>query len=330
MSNIIVFLMFLLGLFLIIKGGDWFVDSSSWMARATGIPSFIVGATIVSFATTLPELLVSVQASLKGNVDIAIGNAVGSTICNIGLISALAFMSMTIDIKKKPYMIKGMIMILSTITFSLLALDNVLTKAESLILIAFLAYFIYYNIKSIRENSYEKDEAVERDPKTIRNNLLKFVSGAIFIIFGARLLVDNGIVLAQIFGVPENIIALTFIALGTSLPELTTTISSIIKKDSAIGVGNIIGANILNINLILTVSSLISKNGLIIPRSNFSILNYALQNKAQTLVLDIPVSVILMLIMIIPVFFRGKISKNQGVLMLLLYFLYIFILITIA
>lgn len=330
MAHLIIFLLFILGLFLIIKGGDWFVESSSWMARVTGIPSFIVGATIVSFATTLPELLVSVQATLTGNIDIAIGNAIGSTICNIGLICALAFMSMTIEIKKKPFLIKGAIMLGSTVVFSILAFDQLFTKSESLILIAFLVYFIYYNIKSIKGNISARDQAVPRDSKTVKINLIKFVLGAIFIIIGARLLVDNGIILAQIFGVPENIIALTFIALGTSLPELATTISAIIKKDSAIGVGNIIGANILNINLILTVSSLLSEKGLIIPKSDFHILGIQLVDKAQTLYLDVPVSILLMLVMVIPVFFTGKLSKNQGLIMFFIYILYIFILITIA
>ena len=324
--DIIVYLLFALGLILIIKGGDWFVDSAVWIAEVTGIPSIIIGATIVSIATTLPELIVSVTANLQGSSEMAIGNAVGSIICNIGLISSLGFIALKNVIKKKLFIKKSMIMIGSLVVFTAFAWDLNFSHLEAGVVLLFIVLFLYYNIKG----SKESDEEYTFDKSTltkqiITKNIVLFVAGATGIILGASLLVNNGQIIAKQLGVPEAIISLTLIALGTSLPELTTMISSIKKKNQDIGLGNIIGANILNVALILTSSSLISSDGLPIMKYDFSLLGREFIGFPNTLFIDVPFALILMLLFSVPTYFKGETKKWQGFAMLTTYVLYLII-----
>ncbi len=250
---------------MIIKGGDWFVDAAIWIAKITGLPTFIIGATVVSVATTLPELIVSANASLKGSPEMAIGNAIGSTICNIGLISAIGIYFVPHAVDRITFGKKGAIMIGAALLLIITAWDLTLTKFEALALVAIMILYIVVNLRMLKHRPEpldgDDDEGL-RERKTVMINLAKFVAGAGAIVFGAEQLVNNGEIIARLLGVPEGIIALTLIALGTSLPELTTTVSSIRKGDGSIGVGNIIGANILNIALILSTSSFLSPGGL--------------------------------------------------------------------
>lgn len=322
--DILVYVLFALGLLLIIKGGDWFVDSAVWIAEVTGIPSIIIGATIVSIATTLPELIVSVTANLQGSSEMAIGNAVGSIICNIGLISSLGFIALSNKVKKKLFLKKSAIMIAVLLVFTAFAWDLNFTHFEAGIVFLFIVLFIYYNVKGSKESK----ELYEIDKKTIHKqdvfkNIILFIIGAAGIVIGAKLLVDNGKVIAENLGVPEAIISLTLIALGTSLPELTTMISSIRKKNQDIGLGNIIGANILNVALILTTSSAISKDGLPIHLYDFKLFGKHFTDFPNTLKIDVPFALLLMILFAVPTVLKGETRKWQGVAMLITYVTYL-------
>lgn len=325
-----VYILFVLGLVLIIKGGDWFVDASAWIAKVTGVPSFIIGATIVSLATTLPELIVSVNATLQGSPEVAIGNAIGSTICNIGLISGLSIIAMPNFINRKVFGKKSAVMIGSTIIFAILSIDGLLSKVEALALFALLGLFVYFNLTEFKNKDAFVAEDVDKSQRSFVVHGAKFVVGAFCIIQGASLLVDNGILIARHLNVPESIIALSFIALGTSLPELVTTISAIVKRDHEIGLGNIVGANILNVTMILSTTAFVSQGGLIVSKSDFAFFGLDFVNQMQTLVVDLPISLLLMAVLVIPSLVRGKLSKIQGYLLVAVYGVYLSILATIA
>lgn len=322
--DILVYILFALGLVLIIKGGDWFVDSAVWIAEVTGIPPIIIGATIVSVATTLPELIVSVAANLQGSSEMAIGNAVGSIICNIGLISSIGYIALKNVVKRKLFIKKASIMIASLIVFTLFAWDLTFSHTEAFIVSLFIVLFLYYNIKSSKAASSEY--VIDRSTitqSTVVKNVVLFVAGAAGIVIGARLLVDNGRIIAEQLGVPEGVISLTIIALGTSLPELTTMLASIKKKNQDIGLGNIIGANILNVALILTASSGISKTGLPILISDFKFFGLEIKDFPSTLLFDVPFALLLMIVFAVPTAINGETKKWQGIVMLITYFVYI-------
>ncbi len=324
MEHILVYGLFVLGLILIVKGGDWFVDSAIWIAEVTGIPAIIIGATIVSIATTLPELMVSVTASLQGSSEMAIGNAIGSIICNIGLISSLAFITINNEINRKLFGKKSAIMIATLITFTVFSFDLLFSHLESVIVLLFIILFLYYNIKGSNDDKEEYTvDKIKITSESITKNIILFVIGAAGIVIGAALLVDNGIIIANLLGVSEAIISLTVIALGTSLPELTTMLSSIKKKNHDIGLGNIIGANILNVALILTTTSLISKDGLPIRLYDFELFGMKFNKFASTLKIDVPFALLLMVIFAVPTVIYKKTKRWQGILMLIIYFVYL-------
>jgi cation:H+ antiporter len=324
----IVSVLFIIGLLITIKGGDIFVDSAVWFARVTGMPNLLIGATIVSLATTLPELFVSSIASLKGSPEVAIGNAVGSTVCNIGLILALSVIFMPGRVNKNTLGKKGFLMIISTMIMFFFSLDEVMTFYEGLALIGLLLVYVYINLQEVK---YNKSHAIEeiasagvvrKDKKTVAIRVSSFILGTLLMVTGARLLVDNGIKLADFLGIPQAIISVTLIALGTSLPELTTTITAIVKKHHDISIGNIIGANILNVTMILGTSALLSSNGLILNSRSISVFNNV-YNIPQTLYVDTPISLLLMSVVVIPGLIKGKLTRPQGVVMLGIYIAYL-------
>jgi cation:H+ antiporter len=330
MEQIGVIIFFILGLLAIIKGGDWFVDASIWIAKVTGIPSIIIGATIVSFATTLPELLVSTNATLKGVTDIAIGNAIGSTICNIGLIAGIIILLRPEAVHRRMFSRKSYLMIGVTLVVAVFSLDNVMTRWESIVLLMGVVLFFRVNIKSYKEIPMKDKQLMSTSRKEVIGAVTKFILGSFLIILGSNLLVDNGIILARIFNIPEAVIGLTLIALGTSLPELVTGIMSIVKKDSAIGLGNIIGANILNIAMIIGTSGLIAKEELHMTLTDIDILGLEFSAVPQTLLFDLPVSLVFMLIMVLPGIIWGKMFKRQGYALLALYGIYVVTLFNLA
>ena len=211
MYNVLVFLLFALGLVLIIKGGDYFVDSAVWIARVSGIPKFIIGATVVSIATTMPELIVSLMAAVKGKVDIAIGNAVGSVTANTGIILAFSIIFAPFAIRAKDYSLKTFLLILAILSLYIFSLTGKLAVIGCIILALIFAIFTYETLKSAKD-TLSDEKAVISSKKEIRTNVIKFIGGCAGIIVGARLLVDNGTVIAQILHVPDGIISVTMIA----------------------------------------------------------------------------------------------------------------------
>lgn len=322
MELLLTLLLFAAGLIMIIKGGDFFVDAASWFAEISGIPKLIVGATVVSFATTLPELLVSTIAAVQGRnlgdpakVDMAIGNAVGSVTANIGLIMALSLIFMPAIIRRKDYLLKSILMIGAAATITVTSLQGALGWIPAIILILIFAAAMAENVKSAVATMREEQAngtaaarpAMER--KTLIVNLLKFVIGVVGIVWGADILVDKGSALAALIGIPEGIIGVTVIAVGTSLPELVTTLTAIAKKQSDLSVGNIIGANIIDLTMILPINMIAFGSDL--PFS------------AQAARLDLPVCLLVGLIATVPALIAGRFRRWQGAALLIVYISYV-------
>lgn len=311
-------LLFAAGLVCIIKGGDLFVDAAGWIAEASGIPKFIIGATIVSFATTLPEMLVSVFAALEGNADIAVGNAVGSVTANTGLIMCLSLVCMMCLMERRQFGVKACLLLAAILSLFGFTRDGRLSVAEGLLVLVIFAGFLAESLISARqEQGTELKEDEERPAvsgKTVAGNIVKFVLGAAGIVLGAQLLIDNGSAIAALLGVPDAIVAATMIAVGTSLPELVTTLTAIRKKESSLSVGNIIGANIMDLTLILPLCSLI--------------LGKPLPVQSQGMLLDIPACLIICAAVLVPALWKGKFQRWMGFLAGGLYIVYLTVMFT--
>lgn len=314
MEIVLAVVLFLVGIVLIVKGGDYFVDAASWIAEVSGVPKLIVGATIVSLATTLPEMLVSVMAAAQKKVEMSIGNAVGSVTANIGLIMAISLLCMPAVIKRKDYLLKSVLMLLATGIIVAGGFLGQITLPFSLMLLVIFFVFIWENVKTALasiKNGGEQEE--KRKDKPSRNevliNLIKFVVGAIGIVVGARLLVDNGSLLAVYAGVSERVIGVTLVAVGTSLPELVTTVTAVMKKQSSLSLGNILGANILDLTLILPLSALVSGQALPVTAA-----------AAKT---DLPVCLLVGLVAVVPALIASKFKRYQGVALLVIYICYV-------
>lgn len=336
-SGMTIFL-FAIGVVLVIKGGDLFVDAASWIAERSGIPKLIIGATVVSLATTMPEMLVSVMAAAQGKVDMSIGNAVGSVTANIGLIMALALLCMPGAIRRRDYLLKSILMLTAAALTAACGLAGAVRLPASLALLAVFAVFLWENLREARRAgtpgaadgkadvpagsaapaSQIPAEGDRPAParRAVMVQALKFVCGAAGIIAGAQLLVDNGSALARLAGVPERVIGVTLVAVGTSLPELVTTITAIVKKQSALSVGNILGANIIDLTLIMPLASLISGK--------------ALPISAAFARVDLPVCLLVALIAMVPALVRSRFSRWQGAALLGVYAAYLVITCTVV
>ena len=308
-----VILLFVVGLVLIIKGGDWFVDSAVFIANLTGIPKFIIGATIVSVATTLPELTVSVTGVIDGELDLAVGNAVGSVTANIGLIMGISLVCIPAVIKRSQFWLKGTLMSAAALLLWILCKDGTLHMLPSFALFALLAVYVWDNIRDAK-NDVGSDEREIVDKKDLPKQLVMFFIGIAAIVCGSKLLIEYGSELALLLGVPSAIIGVTMVAIGTSLPELITTLTAIRKRESSMSIGNIIGANIIDLALILPVCSVVSDGKLTIAEQSYA--------------LDMPMCFAMTLIAVLPPLIKGKLYRWQGILILALYAVYVVILVT--
>lgn len=308
---LIVVFLFLLGFILITKGADIFINYTVIIGKKTNISELILGATIVSFATTLPELTVSLFASLEGHTTMSLGNAVGSIICNTGLVLGLVGLISPFKVDKNMFFSKSVLLLISVILLIVFGLDGKITKNDGLMLLIMLAIYMYTNYKSVSDENKKISKSSRKKENTNISELIYigifFVLGLIMMVVGSRLLVDNGVKIAQVIGIPQGVISLTVIALGTSLPELVSSITAIKKKHHAISVGNVLGANILNIVSVIGISA--------IP-NNIPILS-------QTMKIDFPFMIVLLLVLILPTIKKNRIYRWQGLLMLVIYFTYI-------
>ena len=311
MSAIVIVLLFLLGLVLIIKGGDYFVDAASWIAEASGVPKFLIGATVVSLGTTMPELLVSLMASAEGSIGIAVGNAVGSVTANVGLIMGISVVCIAAAVNRREQAFKFVMMAAAIGLLLLFSLGGSLSIAGSVVLLLMCAAYIAESVVSARKAMRADSDAPKppTDRRTVTVNVLKFIAGIAGIIIGARLMVDYGTALARLMGVPESIIGATLVAVGTSLPELVTTVTAIVKKQSSLSIGNIVGANIIDLTFILPLCSVVSGKALPILRQN--------------ILLDMPFCLILCAVAVTPPLLAGRFRRGQGAALLVIYGIYV-------
>lgn len=306
-------LVFAIGALMIIKGGDWFVDAASWIAGALRIPTFIIGATIVSIATTLPEMLVSLMAAAEGKVEMAVGNAVGSVTANTALIMAVAMLGMKIVCPRKGYWKQFALFITAAAALYVFSLPGELNVIGCVVMALIFVVFLIQNVRSAKAQGEDDIPPQAQDGKGAGKYIALFVIGAVGLAVGSQLLVRSGSTLATLFGVPERVIAVTLVAVGTSLPELVTTITAILKKQSSLSVGNILGANIIDLSLILPLSALVSGK--------------ALPVAGNLLALDFPFCLGVTLLASVPILLREKASKVQGAALLAVYAVYLWLVI---
>ena len=316
-----IYMSFFLGLILICKGGDWFVDAASKISEMLGIPKYVVGATIVSFATTMPEIIVSVASALKGHSIMAIGNAVGSVSANTGIILAISLFFLPVAIKREEYFLKTILYIGTVLLLFISFQDRIFDRSDCLLLLLAGILFLVMNVKNavnkktkengIRQSDRAKLQKRRKEQKeSLWNVLIWFCIGAVAIVAGSELLVQSACEIAEKLHISEDIISVTIVAMGTSLPEFVTTVTAIIKKESSLSVGNIVGANMIDSAFILPVCTLIGGKSL--PVSS------------QMAVIDMPVCMLLSVVALLPMLVRKKIKRTDGIVTFLIYSGYLF------
>ncbi len=304
-------LLFAAGLLLLIKGGDWFVDGASALARRFHLPELLIGATVVSIGTTLPEVMVSTMSALSGHGEIAYGNAIGSVICNAALIAAITIAVRPGKVDPKTLKTPVAFFFAAAAIYCIAAyVFGKFTRFMGFIMLAMFVAYMVVNVLQMKNTPSEKQEETEEE-MSLAKTLVLLVLGAVLIALGANLLVDNGTLIAQALGVPESVIALTFVALGTSLPELVTAITSLVKGHSDLSLGNVVGANVFNLVLVSGVSVTLAP--FTIPQSS------TLLGINSSLILDLPVMLAVMLILTVPALIKGKLNRVQGILLLAVY-----------
>ena len=275
-------LLFIVGLLFLIKGGDWFVDGASALARRFHLPELLIGATVVSIGTTLPEVMVSTMSALSGHGEIAYGNAIGSVICNAALIAAITIAVRPGKVDPKTLKTPVAFFFAAAAIYCIAAyVFGKFTRVMGFIMLAMFVAYMVVNVLQMKKAPVVDAETSEEEEMSLARTLILLVLGAVLIAVGANLLVDNGTLIAQALGVPESVIALTFVALGTSLPELVTAITSLAKGHSDLSLGNVVGANVFNLVLVSGVS--VSLAPFTIPQ------NSTLFGINSSLVLELPV-----------------------------------------
>ncbi len=307
-------LLFAVGLVLLIKGGDWFVDGATGIARRFHLPELLIGATVVSIGTTLPEVMVSTTSAISGHSQIAYGNAIGSVICNTALIAALTIAIHPSRVDPKTLRTPVIFFFTAAIFYAVVAYTT--GYFSRLVGILLLVIFVVYMVLTVREmkdspQPVEPPEEGQEEDSPMWKLLALLVIGAVLIAIGADLLVDNGTLIAEALGVPESVIALTLVALGTSLPELVTAITSLAKGHGALSLGNVIGANLFNLVLVCGVSVTVSPFS--IPE------NSTLFGINSSLVVDVPVMFLVMILLTVPPLRKGKLTRWQGFTLLAIY-----------
>ena len=316
-------LWFALGLVLLIKGGDWFVDGAVGIAERFHVPEILIGATVVSIGTTLPEVMVSATSAVGGHGEIAYGNAIGSVICNTALIAALTAAIRPGKVEKDSLRIPVLFFFGAAIFYAGVAyLTGYFSRAVGAALLLIFAVYMVITVRkalhspasALSESPAPETSAKAEEPEKetpLPKSILLLVIGAALIAWGANLLVDNGTLIATALGVPETVIALTFVALGTSLPELVTAITSLVHGHSALSLGNVIGANLFNLVLVSGLATFLSPFAL---PSGKTIGGYN-----ASLAVDMPVMFLVMGILTIPALKQGKLSRWQGITLLIIY-----------
>lgn len=252
------FIFVIVGFLLLIFGGNWLLKSAVSLSLRLKIPKIVIGMTVVSFATSAPELIVSVQSAIDGFPDLALSNVIGSNIANLGLVLGITLLIAKIDVKKSFYMIDWpMMTIASLVLFFFVCDDLSITRGEGVILFLLLIIFLVYLLKFQKQavvDEMPEDDEILPDYQT----LLFFLIGAVSLWGGSEVLILGATKLALEFGVSERLIGITIISVGTSIPELAASVIAILKKEKAISIGNLIGSNMFNIMAVLGITAMVT------------------------------------------------------------------------
>ena len=252
------FLLIIGGLILLILGGNWLLKSAVALSLKLDIPKIVIGMTVVSFATSAPELIVSINAALNGSPDLALGNVIGSNIANLGLVLGITLILGTMEVQKSFYKTDWPIMMVaSALLYFFLVNDKVITQYEGIVLFSFLIFFLIFVLR-FQKKPIVDELSEDQEPLPKFKIALFLVLGGVGLWGGSELLIKGATTLAKDFGVTERVIAVTIVSIGTSVPELAASIIAIIKKEKAISLGNLIGSNIFNILAVLGITSMIT------------------------------------------------------------------------
>ena len=306
--------LFAVGLVLLIKGGDWFVDSATGIAKRFRVPEIIIGATVVSIGTTLPEVMVSATAAVNQNGAIAYGNAIGSIICNTALIAALTIAIRPAPVNRKAITMPVLFFFLSAAIYVVAA--YVFGTFDRWLGLVMLSVFAVYMILTIRQgfknpDSVEHEEEEEGPQGSLLKDIIVLVISAGLIAVGADMLEGSSVSLATMAGIPTEVVGVTIVALCTSLPELVTAITALAKGHGALSLGNIIGANIFNLVLVSGVAVTISPFA--VPEGS------TIFGLNTSLVMEIPIMVAVMALMTLPALLKKKLFRWQGAVLLAIY-----------
>lgn len=298
----------LLGFFILIGSGNFLVRGSVSLARYFGLSSLVIGVTVVAFGTSAPELLVSLQAAIADHPEIALGNVIGSNISNIALVLAMTAVIFPIPVNRNSTVVDWPVMMVAGILLGVFALDQQLQFYEGLILNVILIGFVWFSIKKSRKSDIVSSDVEKTGKMSLPASILVIIISSAGLALGAKLLVDNASSIAQGLGVSERAIAISMLAVGTSLPELVTSVIAAFQKETDISVGNIIGSNIFNILSVLGITALV-KTVEVNP----------------VIMIDIAVMLVISLIlflMMVPSG-KGKITRWEGMLLMLSYIIYL-------
>ena len=299
-----VVLFLIIGIIFLLIGGDMLVNSSTALAKRLNVSPFLIGITVLSFGTSAPELLVSLNAAVMGSTGIAIGNVVGSNISNIALVLGLTILIRPLNVDSKKYLFGWLVMFVSSIMFFGFSLDGVIGFIDGLSFISGLMFFITLSIR-YRNSSIKEDVIGEnKDTKMIP---VYFILGSAGLYFGSEFLVTNSVIVAKYFGISEFVIGITIVALGTSLPELVTSVIAILKGHSSISIGNLIGSNIFNVFAVLGITSLVQPLNLDI----------------SILISDLPVMIGITLLLGFFLFISHRLRRTEGVILISIYLIYV-------
>ena len=307
MLEVLSVVLFVLSFVLILKGGEMLVDSAICISQKAKIPPMIVGATVVSMATTLPETSVSTLAVLRGDMALASGNALGSMVCNFALILGIAFTVLPSSVDKKGFRLKCFFLVINYILLAIFAFSGNFSAIEGIVLLILLFLFLLSNVLEAK-NSPDKISIETKNNQNTFLVVLEFIISALAIAFGSHVLVVNSATIGGILHMNQKVVALTIVAIGTGLPEVVTTLTSIRENNAGIGIGNMIGANILNGTMLMGVCGILAKGRL-------SVGGGAL--------LTFMVLLLCYAVAIIPTVLRGKSTRGQGIFLLAIYLSYI-------
>lgn len=304
-------LFIVIGLVLLILGGNWLLKSAVGFSLRLQIPKIVIGMTVVSFATSAPELIVSIKSALNGHADLALGNVIGSNIANLGLVLAITILISTISVEKSFYKTDWPVMIIASfLLYGFIAFDGVLVRYEGIILFSMLIVFLVYLLK------FQKPAVVDELPEDdvelpLYQNVLFLTIGGVALWGGSELLIDGAVGMATKFNVSERIIGITIVSVGTSIPELAASVIAILKKEKAISLGNLIGSNVFNILAVLGLTSIITP---------ISVKDQGLLTSDIYWMLGI--SLLIFPLVFAPV--KMKLSWKEGLILIVLYFGFIY------